>query len=103
MAHGHTCFEARGIIVPLPGIEPTSPVLQDRFLTTGSSGKSKKTFLILQYSTSHITTAAFTLASGHPGVEIKILYYCTLYSTVKYPKAQPRVEDACTWQRTPDT
>ena len=30
----------------------------------------------------------------HPGLEIKILYYCTLYSTVKYTKAQPLVEDA---------
>ena len=30
------------------------------------------------------------------GLKIKILYYCTLYSTVKYTKAQPLVEDACT-------
>ena len=38
--------------------------------------------LALLSSTSYIT-AAFTLASGHPGLEIKILYYCTLYSTVQ--------------------
>ena len=37
--------------------------------------------LALLSSTSYIT-AAFMLASGHPGLEIKILYYCTLYSTV---------------------
>ena len=50
--------------------------------------KRNKTFLILQCSTLKSTvvptsyiTAAFTLASGHPGLEIKILYYCTLYST----------------------
>ena len=28
-------------------------------------------------------TTAFTLVSGHPGLEIKMLYYCTLYSTVQ--------------------
>ena len=33
-------------------------------------------------STSYIT-AVFTLASGHPEFEIKILYCCTLYSTVQ--------------------
>ena len=33
-------------------------------------------------STSYITTA-FMLASGHPGLEIKILYYYTLNRTVQ--------------------
>ena len=37
-------------------------------------------FLAHLCSTSYITTA-FTLAFRHPGLEIKILYYCTLYST----------------------
>ena len=55
--------------------------------------------LALLSSTSYITTA-FTLASG---LEIKLLYYCTLYSTVKYTEAQPLVEDACMWQCMPDT
>ena len=32
--------EACGIIVPQPGIEPTFPALQGRFLTTGPAGKS---------------------------------------------------------------
>ena len=32
-------------------------------------------------STLHITTA-FMLTSEHPGLEIKIVYYCTLYSTI---------------------
>lgn len=47
----------------------------------------KKTVLVLtmQYlgkhsSTSYIT-AAFTLASGHPGLAEKTLRYCTLHST----------------------
>ena len=69
----------------------------------------KKTVLVLtmQYlgkhsSTSYITTA-FMLASGHPGLKIKTLYYYTLYGTVKYPKAQVLVEDARTWRRIPDT
>ena len=36
---------------------------------------------MLLSSTSYIT-AAFTLASGHPGLQIKIWYYCTLYNSV---------------------
>ena len=31
---------ACGILVPQPGIEPTSPALEGRFLTTGPPGKS---------------------------------------------------------------
>ena len=32
--------EACGILVPLPGIEPTSPALEGEVLTTGPPGKS---------------------------------------------------------------
>ena len=43
--------------------------------------------LIVQYLEKHSCTtyiiAAFTLASGHPGLEIKILYYCTLYRSIQ--------------------
>ena len=35
------------------------------------------------YSTSYIT-AAFMLAPRHPGLEVKILYCCTIYRTVQY-------------------
>ena len=31
-----------GILVPLPGIEPVSPALQGRFLTTGPPGNSRE-------------------------------------------------------------
>ena len=68
--------------LPGPGLEPVSPALAGGFLTTAPPGKS--------------LTAVFKLASGHPGLEIKILYYCTLCSTVEYTKAQPLVEDAHT-------
>ena len=34
-AHGLSCSAACGILVPRPGIKPTSPALQGRFLTTG--------------------------------------------------------------------
>ena len=37
---GLSCLVACGILVPRPGIEPVSPVLQGRFLTTGPPGKS---------------------------------------------------------------
>ena len=39
-AHRVSCSAACGILVPRPGIEPESPALQDRFLTTGPPGKS---------------------------------------------------------------
>ena len=32
-----------------------------------------------------------------------VLLYSIWYCTVKYTKAQPLVEDSCTWQCTPDT
>ena len=35
-----SCFKACGILVPQPGIEPVSPALPGRFLTTGPPGKS---------------------------------------------------------------
>ena len=38
-AHGLRCSEAGEILVPPPGIEPTSPVLQGRFLTPEPPGK----------------------------------------------------------------
>ena len=50
-------------------------------------------------STSYIT-AIFMLASGHLGLEIKILYYCALHSTAKHLKAQPRAEAAGEWCQT---
>ena len=39
MDYGLRCFVECGILVPRPGIEPVSPVLQSRFLTTGPPGK----------------------------------------------------------------
>ena len=40
MACRLSCSMACGILVPQPGIEPASPALQSRFLTTGLPGKS---------------------------------------------------------------
>ena len=52
--------------------------------------------LALLSSTSYIT-AAFILASRLSGLEIKILYSIQYY-TIKYTKAQPLIQDACTRQ-----
>ena len=65
-----------------------------------TKNKGNVSNLTVQYlekysSTSYITTAVM-LASGHPGLKIKTLYYCTLHGTIKYPKAQVLVEDART-------
>ena len=38
--HVLSCSIACGILVPQPGIKPSSPALQDRFLTSGPPGKS---------------------------------------------------------------
>ena len=40
MVHGLSCPAASGILVPRPGIEPVSPVLEGRFFTTGPPRKS---------------------------------------------------------------
>ena len=53
------------------------------------------------FGSTYITTA-FVIASKHLRFEIKICYYYILHRTVKYPKAQPLVEDACKWQCLPD-
>ena len=73
-------------------------ILFTQIIHKNQTSTKNKTFLILQYSTlkstvvqynswrflhSSYITAAFTLASGPPGLEIKILCYCTLYSTVQ--------------------
>ena len=55
--------------------------------------KFHHSYLALLSSTSY-TAAAFMLASGHPGLEIRLLHHCTLYSTVKYTTPQPLIEDA---------
>ena len=39
MALGLSCPVACGILVPRPGIEPLSPALEGRFLTTGPQRK----------------------------------------------------------------
>ena len=40
VVHGLSCPAACGILVPRPGIEPTSPALKGEFFTTGPWGKS---------------------------------------------------------------
>ena len=48
VARGLSCSVACGILVPRPGIEPTSPALAGGSLTTASPGKSlNTTFLIV--------------------------------------------------------
>ena len=54
VAHRLSCPKACGILVPIPGTEPTSPALKGRFLTTGPLGKSqlyfsKKIFLTTSF------------------------------------------------------
>ena len=41
VAHGASCSTACRVLVPQPGIEPTSPPLQGVLLITGPPGKSQ--------------------------------------------------------------
>ena len=47
------------------------------------SGQTTTTQYLEEYSSTSCITVAFKLVSGHSGLEIKILSYCTLYSEVK--------------------
>ena len=46
---GLSCPAACGILVPRPGMEPASPALEGRFLTTEPPGKSLLYFKISDY------------------------------------------------------
>ena len=56
-----------------------------------------------KYSSTRYITAIVMLASRHHGLEIKILSYCALYSSVMYTETHPLVEDAHAWWCAPDT
>ena len=53
----------------------------------GGQAPASNTFTFVSLVTSWhslaVPATSLTLASGHPGLEIKILYYCALYSTVR--------------------
>ena len=53
-ARGLSCPVACGILVPWPGIEPTSPALEGRFLTTGPPGKSHNCYFNIENSASTV-------------------------------------------------
>ena len=49
VAHRLSCPVACGILVPRPGIEPTSPALEGGVLTTGPPGKSSILLNLLKF------------------------------------------------------
>ena len=55
------CPVACGILVPQPRIEPVSPALEGRFLTTGLPGKS---LLLMAYGYSQVSASFFFKESG---------------------------------------
>ena len=56
-----SCSAACGILVPQPGIEPTSPALQDRFFTTGPQEKSHLFYFKISLSCCSISWKKFTI------------------------------------------
>ena len=68
---------ACGILVPQPGIEPISPALEGKFLTTGPPGKS-------------LTTSLLNLQFLPHRLVFPLVYTCSLISpALKYMKAPP--------------
>ena len=67
LAQGFICSTACGILVPQPGLEPVSPTLQHRFLSTEPARKSLQS--VIFFFTSFLTGYLFhPLASCHiPG------------------------------------
>ena len=53
---GLSCFAVCGILVPPPGIEPTSPALEGGFLTTGPPGKPPHTSTLIHTGSAIIPT-----------------------------------------------
>ena len=88
-AHWLSCPVAFGILVPQPGIEPTSPALEGRFFTTGSPGKSWMRVYILA-NTLHFPSFLILIAYGGlhvPDDELNVLsyVYCHWMSSLKFP------------------
>ena len=46
--HGLSCPTACEILTPRQGLEPASPALEGRFLTTGPPGKSPKIIVVIK-------------------------------------------------------
>ena len=63
-----------------PDVDDTgSGSLLDSILSTLLKKRSSDVWVVL-YQLHH---CCFYTSSGHPGLEIKTLYYCTLYSTIQ--------------------
>ena len=61
MAHGLSCSDACGILVPAPGIKPVSSELVGEFLTIGPLGRS---LIIHSYSLLKVCLEAVPSAAG---------------------------------------
>ena len=61
---GLSCSAACGVLVPRLRIEPTSPPLQGRFLTTGPSGKSLFVYFG-DYSFASLLASIFSHSEGY--------------------------------------
>ena len=49
-----SCPSVCGVLVPQPGMEPASPALEGRFLTTGPPGKSPHVYFIYSSFEGHM-------------------------------------------------
>ena len=65
MAHGFSFPGVCGILAPRPGIKPTSPALEGRFLTTRAPGRSLRYTLLVPFLMVFPKGLSLTLFSSH--------------------------------------
>ena len=69
-----------GVLVPWPGVEPTSPALQGRFLTTGPPGKSLSSIFLIFAVLVDEKSSIFYLKSGKFEYRSKLTALLVAYS-----------------------
>ena len=84
VVHRLGCSKACGILFPWPGIEPESPALQGRFLTTGPLGKSHLQLILIMFHREAFTKCECLRASHL----VKLGWKERLEMSLLHPKLQ---------------
>ena len=78
---------ACGTLVPQPGIKPTSPALEGRFLTTGPPGKSRMRILKMNAECKYPTQVA-----NSTNTDGTVSHSYTMISYAREPKSLGTIE-----------
>ena len=82
--HWFSCSELYGISIPWPRMEPTSPALQGRFLTTGPPGKSLSSIFLIFAVLVDEKSSIFYLKSGKFEYRSKLTALLVAYSLLTF-------------------